>query len=634
MKTHNRFRDRLAYWLDNVFYSGTGGMIAWLALVSLLIILVAAVILTATGLAPANEQPFTFLEAAWLSMIRTLGGGSIGGRDTAWGYRLLMLSVTFGGIFIISALIGVLTTGLNRKIEELRKGRSRIMESDHIVILGWTEQVFTILNELAHANEEKRRVCVVVLGPQDKVFMEEQIRQRVGKRSGLRVVCRSGNPMEMTDLSLVGLNQARAIVVVTPESENPDADVLKVILAITNHPERRKEPYHIVAAVRSPKNYEVARIVGRDEVEWIRSGDMVARIIAQTCRQSGLSTVYTGLFDFGKDEFYFHPVNGLAGLPFGETLNAFPHDSVVGVRRHSGLPQLNPPKDIILQPGDDLILIARDNSRIHQQPAPAEAVQPDAIRVEAQPEARSEHTLVLGWNWRGHKVLHELDHYVAPGSDVLVVADRQGIEESLRKGCQDLKRQTVCFRHGDTTDRELLEDLGLEHYDHIVLLCYSDRLSLQQADAQTMISLLHLRDLAQTHGYRYSIVSEMLDVRNRKLAAVTRADDFIVSERLVSLLMAQVVESKAVNQVFRDLFNVEGSEIYLKPAELYVEPDCPVNFYTVVEAARRRNEVAVGYRVASQAHNPDATYGVVINPDKTGEVRYCAGDKVIVLAES
>ena len=85
----------------------------------------------------------------------------------------------------------------------------------------------------------------------------------------------------------------------------------------------------------------------------------------------------------------------------------------------------------------------------------------------------------------------------------------------------------------------------------------------------------------------FSIVSEMLDPRNRVLAEVARADDFIVGNRLVALLLAQVSENKELNAVFQDLFDPEGSEIYLKLASNYVTIGKPVNFYTVVEAARR-----------------------------------------------
>jgi hypothetical protein len=126
----------------------------------------------------------------------------------------------------------------------------------------------------------------------------------------------------------------------------------------------------------------------------------------------------------------------------------------------------------------------------------------------------------------------------------------------------------------------------------------------------------------------------MLDVKNRDLAEVTKVDDFIVSERLVSLMLAQVSENKALNAVFQDLFDPEGTEIYVKPAQAYVTPDVEVNFHTVVEAARRRGEIAIGYKLASLARDASKSYGVVVNPDKSRPLTLSERDRVIVLAES
>jgi hypothetical protein len=231
-------------------------------------------------------------------------------------------------------------------------------------------------------------------------------------------------------------------------------------------------------------------------------------------------------------------------------------------------------------------------------------------------------------------VIHELDQYVAPGSDVLVVADRQGTSESIEKDCQDLKNQKVCFKQGDTTDRETLEELGLGDFDHVIILCYSDKLNVQQADAQTLITLLQLRDLAERRKLKFSIVSEMLDVRNRELAVVTQADDFIVSDRIISLMMAQVAENKGLSEVFEDLFDPKSAELYFKPAHFYVRNGQPVNFLTIVEVARQLGEVAVGYRIGAQAKDAERSYGVVINPPKTVEITLTQQDRIIVLANS
>jgi hypothetical protein len=123
-------------------------------------------------------------------------------------------------------------------------------------------------------------------------------------------------------------------------------------------------------------------------------------------------------------------------------------------------------------------------------------------------------------------------------------------------------------------------------------------------------------------------------VRNRSLAEVTRTDDFIVSDRLISLMLSQVAENKELNLVFDDLFDPAGSEIFLKHAAYYVALDQPVNFYTVVEAARRRGEVAFGYRLKALANDASQAHGVVVNPDKSKLVTFGERDRIIVLAEN
>ena len=169
--------------------------------------------------------------------------------------------------------------------------------------------------------------------------------------------------------------------------------------------------------------------------------------------------------------------------------------------------------------------------------------------------------------------------------------------------------------------------------DHAILLAYSDALDPEDADARTLITLLHLRDIADRTGFSFSIVTEMMDSRNTDLAQAARADDFIVSDRVVSLILSHVAEATSLRAVLASLFDPAGSEIYLRDADHYVALDAPHNFYTVVEAARRRGEVAMGYRVDEHAGDPKRRFGVVLNPDKSALVTFRPGDKVIVLAE-
>ncbi|HEX8707118.1 MAG TPA: TrkA C-terminal domain-containing protein [Pyrinomonadaceae bacterium] len=632
------FGERLRYAFDKSLSGGTISLIGWLGLASILIVVTATVILLLTGItpeAPEGQEPqaLNFLEALWQSLMRALDPGTLAG-DAGWRYRVLMLLVTAGGIFIVSLLISVLSNGLQGKLEELRKGRSFVVEENHTLILGWSTRIFLIISELVIANENQKRPRVVILADKDKVEMEEEIRAKVGDTKNTRIVCRSGNPIDLVDLEIVNPHAAKSILILSP-GDTPDADaqVIKMILAITNNPNRRAEPYHIVAEIRAEKNMEVARIVGQNEAKLIMSGDIIARITVQTCLQVGLSIVYTELLDYDGDEIYLQEEPQLVGKTFGEALFAYEHCAVMGLRRAAGSVKVNPPMETVIAEGDKIIVIAEDDDKVIFSGFSHAKVEESAIRQAAEDLRQPERILILGWNKRGATIVRELDNYVADGSFLKIVADTPEVEIEQSGIAENLRRLAIEFEAGDTTDRKLLDDLDLTSFQHIILLCYAEQLDAQAADAKTMITLLHLRDIEQKKGEAYSIVSEMIDVRNRALAAVAKADDFIVSDELTGLLLTQVSENAELLEVFEDLFNAEGSEIYLKPAQNYVVPEREVDFYSITASARRRGETAIGYRLERYANDAARAYGVRVNPPKSELVSFGTGDKIIVLAE-
>ena len=625
------FNQRLRYAFDNTMSRGTPALIAWLGVISVAMIL--AVTLLVELFRDRGDPEGDFWASFWRNMLRTLDPGTMGGDTGSIPFLMLMLLITLGGIFIVSTLIGVLSSGIEARIDELRKGRSLVIEQDHTLILGWSDQIFTILHELVEANSNRKRPVVVVLADKDKVEMEDEIRTKVPNLRNTRVVCRTGSPLQLEDLEIVNPHGARSIIVLSPHGEDPDSQVIKTILAITNNSNRRPEPYHIVAEIHDPRNLEAARLVGGDEAQLIDVGDTIARLIAQTCRQTGLSIVYNELLDFDGDEIYFKEEPALVSKTFGDALLAYESSSVIGVKFAGGQVALKPTFDTVIQPGDQLIAVSRDDDTIKLSGRTDFGIDESAIQTAAPAAPRPERVLVLGWNHRAPTIINELDHYVAPGSTVFVVASAPEAAHDLERHCGECRNLTVTYRAGDTTDRRTLDSLQPEEYEHIVVLCYSDHLDPQRADARTLITLLHLRDIEARIGERFSIVSEMLDDRNRELAEVTKADDFIVSDKLLSLMLAQVSENKHLSHVFTDMFDPEGSEIYVKPASDYVALGRPVNLYTVLEAARRRGHVAIGYVVGSQVSNEGGRAGVHVNAPKSEVVTFTAADRIVVIAE-
>ena len=262
-------------------------------------------------------------------------------------------------------------------------------------------------------------------------------------------------------------------------------------------------------------------------------------------------------------------------------------------------------------------------------PPPADR---NAIVLGTKAPGAPERTLVLGWNEKAEAIVRELDNYVAAGSETIVLCRRDGAREALLALSRHLSNQRLRFADGEITDRATLDAMKAHEFAHIIVLSYT-QLPTQEADAQTLIALLHLRNIAQASGTRLSIVSEMMDVRNRALAQVAKADDFIVSDKLVSLMLSQLSENKHLDRVFRQLFSSEGSEIYIRPIGQYVRTHAPVDFYTLIEAAALRGETAIGYRIAALADDRDAGYGVKVNPKKSEKVQFADGDQLIVLAE-
>jgi voltage-gated potassium channel Kch len=572
-------------------------------------------------------------EVVWSSAMHALDAGTIAGDQGPWTFRLTMFTMTLVGLFLVSILIGIITSGIEARLEELRKGRSFVVEENHTVILGWSPQVFTLVSELVVANANRKRSVITILGDKDKVEMEDELRDKVGETGNTRLVCRRGRPLDLTDLEIVNPHRARSIIIPTPAIADPDTEVIKTILALINNPNRRKTPYHIVATLRDTENCAVAKMVGREEVEVVLADDFTARLTVQTSLQAGLSVIYSELFDFGGDEIYFASAPALVGKSFGEALLAYEKATLIGLRFADGRLQLNPPMHTPIATGDQVIAIAADDDKVQVAGRNAIPIDFAALRQpNATTAAQPINTLILGWNRRAPLMIAELDQYVPPGSQTVVVAALP--EADLRRACATLalKNSAVTWQEGETTRRSVLDELQINHYDHVLVLSDSDRLEAQAADARTLITLLHLRDLSEKLNHKLSITSEMLDVQNRDLATVTQADDFIVSERLVSLVLAQLAENKALALVFADLLNADGSEIYLKPVSDYVEVGKPLNFYTLVEAARQRGEVAIGYRLLRHAHDPAQSYGVRLNPVKSDLVTYCHEDRLVVLA--
>lgn len=627
-------KEKFQYYFESTIAKGPTGVIKWLALISLFSVLVLGLVILMFGISdtPESAEGLGFFEGAWQSLMATLDSGTMGG-DVGWSFRVVRFVATLIGIFLISILIGTISSGIDEKIEELKRGRSNVIEKNHTLILGWSEKIFSIISELVIANENQKKPCIVILSEMDKVEAEDELRSKIEDLKNTKIVVRSGSPLDSSDLVIVNPNEARSIIVLAPDTENSDVHVIKTVLGLTKGRNRKEGELNIVAEIKDEKNMEAAELVGNDEAIFIQSADIISRITAQTCLQSGLSVVYSELLCFDGDEMYFKEEPSLVGKTYKESLVAYNTSSVIGIYSADNKALINPSMDYVIKAKDQIIAISEDDDTIVLNGKKDVNINLISSNIDVNHDIKIAHSLILGWNINGAKIIRELDNYVANGSLITIVAE---LDDSEIKLINDLKTNLsnirLTFINGEISDKKTLLSLNPETFTNIIVLSYK-HLEIQESDAKTLICLLHLRNISEHHDQNFNIVTEMLDLKNRELGVVARADDFIVGDNLISLLLSQLSENRDLKKVYDELFRSEGSEIYLKPASRFIKPGETVDFYTILVNAAAINETAFGYRISKYGSDIEHNFGVKINPNKDEKITLNEEDYVIVLSE-
>ena len=612
MKKHT-WKEKFQYHFDNIMSKGTVSLIGILFGITALVVLIAGVIV---GL--ANKTGIG--KAVWMSLMHAIDAGTLAGDNENFVFMLLMTVVTICGLFITSMLIGILNAGIEDKMTSLQKGKSQVLEKNHVVLLGFNEDAVNILSELITANENHKNQVVVVMDDVDKTEMEDAIHQRIPDLKTTRIICRSGQTDRFSDLSICSLETCRSIIL----NISDDSRTIKSILACVHMLEKcGNDSAYITAMIHDHENLEAADIAANGRAEILYFKQTIARLMAQATRQPGISSVFTNLLSYDGDEIYVEAVQGSEGQTM-EQLNMRLHKSlVIGISGSNG-PKINPPADTVVQPGDELILIEEDDgvSVLSQNPAVPDRRLFRQEKIENQPQC----ILILGNGELLELVLKELDGYVAPGSLVIAAdddwGDRADLHEKLK--LQNLTlRQETCDIYAGRTLRELLKNQP----QNVMILTDTD-MDDEDADASTLLLLLQLSSIADQEGLKFTVASEMRKVENQELAKMTKVNDFVVSSNITALMMTQISQNRQQRMLLEDLLDEDGSEFYRKPISRYVECGKPVDFYTIISSAARYGEVAVGYQKVE-----DGKFRTVCNPEKTEKVTFAPEDALIVIAE-
>jgi hypothetical protein len=587
----------------------------------------------------------------WTTFLELTDPGNMSqDNDTGALFKVTAVLGGFTGVTIFSALIAFLTTGLDQALGELKKGHSPVLESGHTLILGWSPRVSEILRELFEANESNDDPVIVILADTEKETMDDHLRQAVPDRRNTRLVTRSGSTASLDDLERVNAGEAKSAIVLAtcpPSASNEeqlvsDARVIKTVLALNTAIEENPE-FAVVAEIFTPRNRQVVEDIAPGRVSVVDTEEILAKIMVQTSRTSGLAVVYQELLGFEGCEMYFHRAPW-GGLRFDQLQFHFPDGVPIGIRRGDGEIVIRPPVDHAMAADDDVLIIADDDSTIHFQSA--EVMRPEERDIpERHAEQRRERMLILGWSRKAPIIISEYADYVLENSmiDVVVHQPSRDVIATVKALDESNPDVTLALIDKDPLSSPDLASLDPLRYDNIVILPQNPDLAAdpERVDSETIVVLLHLRKLFREADQRgqenpTKLITEVLDSSNQELINKAGVNDFIISNRMVSMLFAQLSEEPAIKLVYDNLFEEAGSEIYVKPVELYFDQlPTSCRFGDLMRLAQKRDgEVCIGYKTAALKRDSRRNYGLRLIPPKDEVITVSPGDGMVVVAEN
>lgn len=619
-------RNRFSYWFDNLMAGGT------MALVRVLIVVMVALILGLALMIVLFWPEEGFSGGVWLSLTRLLDSGAFGDDENrALPFKIVMIFITILGLTITSTLTGIICNVIDEKVQNLRRGRSIVVEEGHVIILGTAGGLFTIISELIEANSNHPREAVVIMDDKyTKDEMEDKIHARFPDTRTTQIVCRSGSITDINDLRVCSFDTCMSVIV----NAESDAETLKSILVVTKIlKECGNDKAFITAVIRNEQNKEAAELAGEGYVEVLSYQDVISRIIAHSGRYAGLSLVYTDLFDMDGSEFYIEEHAQAAGKTLAELNRYFPVSAVCGFVTAQGEILINPEPDYRCKADDRLIIFAEDDGVSKMDPAIAPVMEEVILPEYVKEPLEQTNLLILGCNSKLTRILQEEDRYVASGSQVVIALSEEQFAHKEEYENLEVDNLEITVVTCDFYDRNQLEALLKPGMSVLVLAEDNeedDEDTIEEKDSRILMILLQLKYLSEKKDYKLTITSEMLRVENQELAQFANVNDFVVSSNITSLIVTQICQCRELKVIFEELLRENGSEIYVRPAKNYIKLGVKTDIYTACEAAARQREVMIGYRRIE----PDTgAVEIVTNPPKAREMVFEETDSLVVISE-
>ena len=523
-------RDRFRYRFDRMLSRGSATAIWWVVGLSAVVALLGG--LTFWVLGVEFDGRGGLVESFRQALLIVIGEGSV--LNTGAAAQISTFVFVTAAVFLTGGLVGALVAAVNTRLDALRRGRSRVLESGHTVILGWSPRLMAVLDELLAENPGGKDVVAVVLADRDKTQMEDEFRARHEGVARSRVVFRSGKASARSDLEMVAAGNARSVLVL---SEGGFVDAMSVRRALAAYSVVRGDVY-VVSELGNARIARSLRISTDEGVVSITVREVVADMLAQAIRTRGMAEVFDEMLAFRGQELYVVPAGRAAGRRFQDVVLAVPAAVVVGLVKPDGAVMLAPTSDIEIGARDSLVVLAGSAPAVDRI---GDAPKPAAIGVEADVGPLS--VVVIGWSRAGPGALDRLAEYLPEGSTVNVLADVSLLADGHPEWRWSIPGS---FRPTKHDPEQVLSAIDEVDADVVAVLGYADKLTEDEADALTLLTLLTFEQ-ARREGEvgSFRTVAHLFDQDIAELVVHTGPLDFVVTDALASRMLVQASRGTA-----------------------------------------------------------------------------------------
>ena len=543
-------KERLGYWFDNRMSKGSLGFIRILIIASILLAVLIAVLIICFGFNEEGETASVF----WDSIATVLNAWMPYSDDGSLGYLILMSITAIAGVLFTSVLIGIITSAIEEKIIDLKRGNSLVLESDHIVVLGFNPGEYTLIEQLILA-AEGHPSCLVLMDAMEREEMEQYLDDNLDIPDSFRIVCRTGDITDPASIEKCSVKSCRTVII----SPGDDKKTVKAILAVSKLIQDLDATGIEVNAIISRNEYRFpVSLAETHNITTLQTNDILSKMIAHSCTQTGLSETFRELFNFEGSEFYIIKLPETDGQTFEQLMTRLDDAVPAGVLREGRI-LLNPKPELKLLADDQILVFSEVSDAAKLAPASDEE-QEEELPVNLHQCDASTQTVIIGANETLPVIIRELPENVTG----VIMAGTKPDARTLSgvQAAAGMRGLEISFNEADPDTEEGLLTIA-KRARHIVVLG-DHKLPAEDADMATIFMLLNLRDIRARFSLDFNITVELQKEHNQRLAGSGDHTDFLVASSMSSLILAQLSQRPELIGVFREILSNTGNELYLK----------------------------------------------------------------------